>query len=917
MAGTHEGDPVFPPVTSTISLIPSLPGTAIPQQRFTSVPRDRLFPEGTPEDPVAPITLFVAPAGMGKTVLASQWVRSPALAGMRVCWIRVSDAGSGPGELWRSIREALSGVEVCDERATSGGSSARLVVAQERSAALREVTRLTEPTMLVIDDYQRLTRSALDQELAELPDLSEQLHLTVLSRRFAALDGPLVAGRSTVSVLRGDHFVFTEADSHALGERLGLTSAAVIDKIHVGAGGWPYAVRMLLNAIAEGATLADLDAISERFVTDYTERSLSALGQRALYATAVCDLISIELLSETIGLAYAETASIVDRICELGLATLQWYPGGARLRCHPGFAASLRRRARRELGPNETRQLQHQHAIELSHDEPEMGIRSLLGLREYADASRALAAVFPERIGAQGQVLEPLRGVPVEDLMQHPFLIGAFLLSEVWSVNCTVDEAADLREALRISVASAVSPSDPERYFPAQAMLVAVERLDDDARALALARDLERKLLDGYAANAASVGFTPLHLATPFIFSTIAETGQTSGDLALAARCFQRAAEWADLLDASVKQHQAANGLAVVAAINGETRRAQGFLDAASELAELLPDELGPHGSLNDIVARLLIAAEARDVAQLTELLDSVTSPHATVIEWPYLALAEAEVTRVQTGNLSALAGLDSRIRDASRYYPHRSEPRQVLEAYAAQILATHGNYRAAQERVARLPAELPDATLGRGRIALLQGDARTALTLSSAVLDGRVSTWLRIAARLVRAAAEWSLGEQGAAIVDFEAAAEAIAKHGTSSGLELIPDETLRELVAASTHPRARELGAVIDGLPEALQCRPYEALTEAELRILEAVAGSTAPLPVIAESQFVTPHTVKFHLRSIYRKLRVQNREGAVARAHEIGLVTLEGGAGPGSGPDPRRAREPAPEPGAGVPA
>lgn len=511
--------------------------------------------------------------------------------------------------------------------------------------------------------------------------------------------------------------------------------------------------------------------------------------------------------------------------------------------------------------------------------------------------------MFPERIGVNGQVFEPLHGVPVEDLMQHPFLIGAFLLSEIWSANCTVDEAAELREALRVSVALGVSPAEPDQYFPAQAMLVAVERLDDDVRALALARELERKLLDGYAANAAGVSFTPLHLATPFIFSTIAETGQTSGDLALAARCFQRAAEWAELLDASLKQHRAATGLAAIAAINGETRRAQAFLDTAGELAELLPAELAPRGSLNDVVAQLLIAAEARDVPRLTRLLDSVTNPHATVIEWPYLALAESEVTRFRDGNLAALAGLDARVRNAERYYPHRSEPRHVLEAYAAQILATHGNYRAAQERLERLPAELPDAALGRGRIALLQGDAATALTLSSGILNGRASTWLRIAARLVRAAAEWDLGERGAAIDDFEAAAEAIAKHGTSSGLELIPDDTLRELVAASGHPRVRELAATIDGLPDALQCRPYEALTEAELRILEAVAGSTAPLPTIAETQFVTAHTVKFHLRSIYRKLRVQNREGAVARAHEIGLVSLapEVGAGAGAGGDP----------------
>ncbi|SJN09358.1 regulatory protein, LuxR [Leucobacter sp. 7(1)] len=862
--------------------MPPQPGTAIPQQRFTAIERERLFPHG-----IAPITLFSGPAGMGKTVLASQWVRSADLAHMRVCWVRVSEAGSGPGDLWRAVREALTGEEVCEERGSALGSAARIVVAQERTAAHRAVTRLTGPTMLVIDDYQRLTRSALDLELAELPELSAQLHLTVLSRRFAALDGPLVAARSIVQVLRGDHFAFTADDSRDLGRRLGIASAAVADRIHVGAGGWPYAVRLLLKAISDGATVDDLDAISERFVTDYTERSLSALGQRALYVTAVCDRASIELLSETIGLAYAETASIVDRICELGLGTLHWYPGGARLRCHPGFATALRRRARRELGATETRQLQHQHAIELSHDEPEQGIRALLALREYTDASRALSTVFPERIGATGQVFEPLHGVPLEDLAEHPFLLGAFLLSEIWSANCTVDEAAEMRAALRLAVAQYADPAEPERYFPMRAILVAVERLDDDVCALELARELERELVAGYAANASGVSFTPLHLATPFIFSTIAETGQTSGDLRLAARCFQRAAEWAELLDAEAKQYRAYTGIAVVAAINGEITRARSVLAAADELTELLPEGHSARGSLNVTVAQLLIAAEVGDRVALPEILATVTHPHATLIEWPYLALGEAEVARGRDGNLAAIAGLDARIRSAERFYPHRNDPQHVLEAYAAQVLATHGNYRESESRLAALPERLPDGVLGRARLALLHGDTETALTLSSALLSGRVSTWLRIAARLVRASAHWALGDSRAALTDFEAAAEAMAKHGSYSGLELVPFDSLRELAIHSQHPQAAALLTVVEALPLSNRCTPYPALTDAELRILEAVAESSASLPAIAETLFVTPHTVKFHLRSVYRKLRVQGREAAATRAREIGLV------------------------------
>jgi len=55
----------------------------------------------------------------------------------------------------------------------------------------------------------------------------------------------------------------------------------------------------------------------------------------------------------------------------------------------------------------------------------------------------------------------------------------------------------------------------------------------------------------------------------------------------------------------------------------------------------------------------------------------------------------------------------------------------------------------------------------------------------------------------------------------------------------------------------------------------------------VLEAVA-SGATNREIAERLFLSPHTVKEHTSSLYRKLSVRNRAEAVQKAQRLGLIS-----------------------------
>ena len=78
----------------------------------------------------------------------------------------------------------------------------------------------------------------------------------------------------------------------------------------------------------------------------------------------------------------------------------------------------------------------------------------------------------------------------------------------------------------------------------------------------------------------------------------------------------------------------------------------------------------------------------------------------------------------------------------------------------------------------------------------------------------------------------------------------------------------------------RAQLRGARATSVPGA------STLTPAELRVLPLLS-THLPVPQIAQELFLSPATVKSHIRSIYRKLGASSRSQAVSEARELGLL------------------------------
>ncbi|MFA9431953.1 LuxR C-terminal-related transcriptional regulator [Egicoccus sp. AB-alg2] len=101
---------------------------------------------------------------------------------------------------------------------------------------------------------------------------------------------------------------------------------------------------------------------------------------------------------------------------------------------------------------------------------------------------------------------------------------------------------------------------------------------------------------------------------------------------------------------------------------------------------------------------------------------------------------------------------------------------------------------------------------------------------------------------------------------------------------------ETARQALAGAADPGAVPV-LFLDPQLQRLEIREGSGasqLTERELDILRQLAVQRSRREV-AEALYVSPNTIKTHLRAIYRKLGVATREQAITRARELGLLEV----------------------------
>jgi LuxR family transcriptional regulator, maltose regulon positive regulatory protein len=871
--------------------------------------------------------LVSGPAGFGKSVLATQWLR---LTAVPHAWLQLDALDNDPKRLLSHVGAALGtlGTEAAlQAAAVLRGAGAGADVAHNREL-LAALGGLEPATVLVLDDVHVLEAGPSMELVRALLELRVTAPRLVLLTR---VDPPLPLARLRVAgellEVREQDLRFTRGEAADLFARLlpGGLDAELVTRLERRTEGWAAGLRMAALALEHAPdrrAVVDAFTGSHRFIADYLlEEAVSRQPpavQRFLMDTSLLPRFTAEMCAAVMQDPAARNLLHDIEAANLFLVPLgpdrQWY------RYHHLFAELLQYRLRR-LDPGR---------VDGLHE------RASMWFEEQGDVAEAIehAAQLPTPArltslldrhamtilarSEVGNMKRWLRHVP--DPLAQPY--PTFLLSLGW-LRLITERAPDLEPLF--AAADTVLSSGPAGY-------------DDDAcQTLRFEFDILRAFAARYGGRLEDALRTGARVLDELPVDSAALRGRILFNQGRVYMMLGEMARARHLLERSIEENLRADtaylvltGLGQAAAVLLETDgapRAQAKLESAIRLAE----ERG----LSRLPAFATVLYHLGHVHTIADELDAAES---------YLdrAMTMGALSGMPEGRANGLVGM-ARVRAAQGRFDEADALLLEAEALAhAENLVLidhdisvprtrHALYLAAAGRTAPLPAELQIGPPGAGGrwtaleetrcLHCLIGALRSPLPgarelaasaaariranseplgrhiapcvarVAEALLSDSADRWALLDRTLRHAAARryvlplLEIGPplrpllQAALGQSLSRAARAHAKLLLERLDVMYPPDTAAD--AALTAMPATTGGS---GLPDA-RLPAVSALTEREREVLAHLCHGLSN-KAIARSMYVSPETVKTHLKHIYDKLEVARRRDAVERARALGL-------------------------------
>lgn len=363
------------------------------------------------------------------------------------------------------------------------------------------------------------------------------------------------------------------------------------------------------------------------------------------------------------------------------------------------------------------------------------------------------------------------------------------------------------------------------------------------------------------------------------------------GRLEEARHTLMRSLHVADSRTPAAARAEACGCIAFIDLRIGSLRSADAHLARARGAAA----ESGPVHRLSTAPARLAgiaVAIERGETDGVGALISALIADTAGT-EYAPLALTQLAALREGSddGVLDVLQELQLSVRD----WQGPNLPRMLHDEGRIAFLVRRREAVAARAAIDRIVADATHSqcpSTWHARLALDAGEPARAIGLTAGCLAMGDAHSPRTATQavLVSAAAHAALGDLRTADALFGQALTLAAPTAALRAFGTLPRRRLADLVgraAADGHPvEIRGLvAAIADRYPVDGAAVP-DTLSPRERVVLEhLVAGETQQRISFVLS--VSPNTVKTQVRSIYRKLGVRSREGAVQRARTLGII------------------------------
>jgi LuxR family maltose regulon positive regulatory protein len=931
----------------------------IPPPRLEQVARPRLI-ERLNTGLRRKLTLISAPAGFGKTTLVSEWIRSMESdrwsAGVRskehtdatpptpcFAWLSL---GEGDNDLTRfliylvvALQATQQAIEARQEPAGNFGRGALSALQSPQpppteailSALINEIAAISDPVVLVLDDYHLIEAQPIHDALTflirHLPPPPDGLHLVIATREDPPLPLARLRARGQLTELRAADLRFTPSEAaEFLNQMMGLDlSVEDIAALERRTEGWIAGLQ--LAALALQGTLVQrhkdvADFIqsftgSHRFVLDYLVEEVleqqSESVQTFLLQTAVLDRLIGSLCDALTGQTNGQATLEMLEHANLFIVPLdgerRWY------RYHRLFADLLRRRLR-QIQPEQVSTLHHR-ASEWNEQNgfADQAIEYALRAEDLHRAAHLLdeqADAIWQR-GEHTRLRRWLDGLPIELVFSNPQLC----ILHAW--NLLSSGQLDVAErSLRTAEAALDTGADrgTETSLIERDQLPGTDRTKLLGRAAAL-----RAIFASYRGDVpAIIRFSHQALkhlpeqdltwrSTAMIGLGDAYSLKGEYEAAYQARLesfemSKAAGNFYHILIASLK-------LAVTLRVRGRLQR---ILEICQQQLQLANESGWAHTA---VVGWLLaiwgeVLAELNDLdgathqaekgAQLTERGGDVM-----MLCWSHLCLMRVLLSK---GELAAAQEIIQKLEDIDRESDLPPLVASPIAAWQARLWLAQDKLDAASQWVGErgLGAD-GDPTLLRemeyivfARILIAQGRLDESIRLLQRLLEvtetgGR--TFRVIEILMLQALAFQAKGDTDQAMAALERALTLAEPGGF---VRIFVDEGLpmaRLLYEAATHKvvpdYARRLLAAFPVVePEqtalsksqASKSELVESLSKRELEVLVLIAEGLTN-PEIASRLFLSLNTVKVHARNIYGKLGARNRTQAVARARALGVL------------------------------
>ena len=850
----------------------------------------------------ARVTVLSAPPGSGKTVLLRSWIGAAGLAD-RAAWVPVGRGERDPQRFWLSVVGAL--------RQTVRGST----LVQALTAApdldgwaiaerlLKDLAPLDDPIWLVVDDVHEL---GADQALRQLELLvmraPPELRFVLASRHDVRLGLHRLRLEGELTEIRAPDLRFSLAETRELLAAAGVELAEpALAMLHERTEGWAAGLRLAALSLAghphPGRFAAEFSG-SERTVAEYLlaevlERQDEDV-RRLLLRTSMLDRVSGELadaLTEGSGgermLQELEAANAFVVALD---AARTWF------RYHHLFAGLLQLELRR-TAPGEVTAL-HAAAARwfAAHGYPVEAIRHAQGAQDWELAARLLADAWPGlHLGGQAPTVHALlAGFPADALAADAELAAVAAADELAQGSL---EAAERYLTLAQGSASAPAGRDGQ----VRVLLAVVGMLQARQRGNLSAVAEEARRVVGVEPDAARPRLGEELRALALINLGTAEAW--AARFQEAERHLEHGVELAHrigrpYLEFTGRAHQAA------VEINRSFARAAERGRQAVELAERHGWTDEPTAGTAYVMLGGALTAQGRveEAEPWVQRAERTVRPEAEPAEAMGVYYVRGLLELARHRDADALTAFQA----AERLGGQVAATHYIISPTRARLLAALvrlGQTERAEQALAGLGDQDRDRGDMRVAIAVLrlaQGDPEAAAVTLAPVLDGSAPVVPRSThsqAFLLQAIAMNALGDAGAAGRALERALDIAEPDGALLTFLLHPTPGLLERHVRQRTAHASLIAEILPLLagqspasPPTGAQPPLEPLSETEIRVLRYLPTNLST-PEIANELFVSPNTVKTHIRHLYAKLGAHRRGEAVARARTLGLLAPAG--------------------------